>query len=93
LETHAIAIQETVPASRKLGRTEALAMARSAERLIAAKGKGVTTVELHQAPPADDAIAALMLGPTGNMRAPTMRVGQTLLIGYNEAVFAQVFGA
>jgi hypothetical protein len=68
-------------------------MSRTARRLIAAKGKGVTTVELDKEPPADDAIAALMLGPTGNLRAPTMRVGQTLLIGYNEAAFAKVFGS
>ncbi len=36
-------MRETVPASRKLGRTEALAMARQAQRLVAAKGKKVTT--------------------------------------------------
>lgn len=68
-------------------------MVRTAQRLIAAKGKRVTTLELQKEPPADDAIAALMLGPTGNLRAPTIRVGQTVLIGYNETAFAQVFGS
>jgi arsenate reductase-like glutaredoxin family protein len=93
LEVHGIAVQETVPSSRKLGRTEALAMARSAQRLIAAKGKKVITVELQAAPPADDTIAALMLGPTGNLRAPLMRVGQILVVGYNDEAFATVFGS
>ena len=78
-------------ASKKLGRTEAVAMARQARRLIAAKGKKVTTLELATASPADDALADLMLGPTGNMRAPTLRVGETLLVGYNDAVFADMF--
>ena len=68
-------------------------MARQAHRLIAAKGKKVTTLELSQAQPSDAVLADLMLGPTGNMRAPTMRVGDTLLIGYNDDVFAHTFGS
>lgn len=85
-------MRETVPSSRKLGRTEALALARQARRLIAAKGKKITTVDLHTAPPADDVLAGLLLGPTGNLRAPTMRVGQTILVGYNEQAFTEMFG-
>jgi hypothetical protein len=92
LETHGIAVQETVPAQRKLGRAEALAMARQARRLIAAKGNKVTVLDLTAQPPSDEVLARLMLGPTGNMRAPTMRVGQTVLIGYNDRAFADVFG-
>ena len=67
-------------------------MTRQARRLIAAKGKKVTTLELATASPSDDVLADLMLGPTGNMRAPTLRVGETLLVGYNDAVFADIFG-
>ena len=85
-------MRETVPASRKLGRPEALAMARAAQQLIAAKGKKVTRIDLRTAPPADDVLAALLLGPTGNLRAPVMRVGQTMLVGYNDDVFTEVFG-
>jgi len=81
-----------VPASRKLGRTEALAMVREAHRLIAAKGKKVTTIDLRTAPPADEVLAGLMLGPTGNLRAPIMRVGQTIVVGYNDQAFIDVFG-
>jgi len=92
LEARGIAIHETVPASRKLGRTEALAMVRAAHRLVAAKGKKVTTLDLQTAPLADDVLAGLMLGPTGNLRAPVMRVGQTILVGYNEQAFTDIFG-
>lgn len=67
-------------------------MARAAQRLIVAKGKKVTTVELRATSPADAALAALMLGPTGNLRAPTIRVGQTLVVGYNDEAFAAIFG-
>jgi len=81
-----------VPASRKLGRTEALAMVREAHRLIAAKGKKVTTIDLRTAPPADEVLAGLMLGPTGNLRAPVMRIGQTIVVGYNDQAFIDMFG-
>jgi hypothetical protein len=66
-----------------------MALARQARRLIAIKGKKVTTVELTPIQPSDDALAALMLGPTGNLRAPTLRVGDTVVVGYNDAVFAE----
>jgi hypothetical protein len=33
-----------------------------------------------------------MLGPTGNMRAPTIRKGKTLLVGFNEEVFDELVG-
>jgi len=67
-------------------------MARAAHRLVAAKGKKVTTIDLQSAPPADEVLAGLMLGPTGNLRAPIMRVGQTILVGYNDQAFNEIFG-
>ena len=67
-------------------------MVHEAHRLVAAKGKKVTTIDLQSAPPADDVLAGLMLGPTGNLRAPIMRVGRTILVGYNDQAFTDVFG-
>jgi hypothetical protein len=85
-------VQETASASQKLGRDAAIAMARKARRLIAAKGKKVTVIDLAKDRPSDAVLAELLLGPTGNMRAPAMRVGQTLLVGYNDDVFAAELG-
>jgi len=62
----------------------------AASKLIVAKGKKVTEFKGAQAK-GDDAVAA-MLGPTGNMRAPTLKVGKTLLVGFNEEVYDSVFG-
>jgi arsenate reductase-like glutaredoxin family protein len=80
-----------VSANKKLGRSEAMAMAREAKQLIAAKGKKVTTVDLTAGSLAEDDLAKLMLGATGNLRAPVMRVGETILVGYNDQVFADIF--
>jgi arsenate reductase-like glutaredoxin family protein len=43
-------------------------------------------------PPDDDTLAAAILGPTGNLKAPTLRVGDTLLVGFNEESYRRVFG-
>jgi arsenate reductase-like glutaredoxin family protein len=52
-------------------------------KLRVAKGKKVTEVDLKKDRPDDDTLAALMLGPTGNLRAPTMKVGKIMLVGFN----------
>lgn len=85
-------VQDTVPASRKLGLTDALALVRQADRLVVAKGKKLTELGLGDEPPSDDTVAKLMLGPTGNLRAPTLRVGRTLVVGYNEEALTETFG-
>ncbi len=33
-----------------------------------------------------------LLGPTGNLRAPTLRKGKTMIVGYNEEVYQEIFG-
>ena len=91
LAEHDVAVAETVHAGKaKLGRNEALRLAREADRVIVAKGKSVTTFDMKKSPPDDETLAKAMLGPTGNLRAPTVRVGRTLLVGFNADEFAPV---
>ena len=33
-----------------------------------------------------------MLGPTGNLRAPTAVVGKTVVVGFNADLYTEVFG-
>ncbi len=39
----------------------------------------------------EDALAKL-LGPTGNLRAPTLRLGKTLVVGFSEPMYVEIFG-
>jgi hypothetical protein len=32
------------------------------------------------------------LGPTGNLKAPTLRIGRLLLVGFGEEAYALVLG-
>lgn len=67
-------------------------MAQAARQLIVAKGKKITRVDLQAETPSAEVLAGLMLGPTGNLRAPLLRVGSTIVVGYNEPAFTEIFG-
>jgi arsenate reductase-like glutaredoxin family protein len=74
------------------GRDEALQLAKMVERVVVARGKKVVTFDMKNAPPDDDTLAAHLLGPTGNLKAPTLRKGNTLLVGFGEEAYRQVLG-
>jgi arsenate reductase-like glutaredoxin family protein len=73
------------------GRDEALKLAHSVGRVIAARGKKVVVFDMTNDPPDDDTLAAHLLGPSGNLKAPTLRMGDTLLVGFGEEAYRQVF--
>ena len=50
-----------------------------AEEVVAAQKAGLL-----------DEVVAKMLGPTGNLRAPTLRVGRTTIVGFDEATYASL---
>jgi len=54
------------------------------------KGKKIVTFDMKAEPPEDETLLAHLLGPTGNLRAPTLRQGKTLLVGFSEEVYHQV---
>ena len=84
---------EAVDATKtQIGRDEALRLARSADQVVTGKGKKVVVFDMKKAPPDDDALAAQLLGPSGNLKAPTLCMGRTLLVGFSGAAYRQVFG-
>lgn len=83
-------VTETVPASRKLQEAEARALLAAASTLTVAKGKRVQEFDVSGTV-SPDAVAA-MLGPTGNLRAPLLRVGTTVLVGFSEGALTKALG-
>jgi hypothetical protein len=73
----------------RLGRDKAIQLARSMERVITARGKRIVVFDMKAHPPDDDTLAAHLLGPTGNLKAPTLRLGQTLLVGFSNEAYQQ----
>jgi len=60
------------------------------DEIYAAKGKRVVHVDLRKARPERAELLDLLLGPTGNLRAPTIRKGRTLLVGFEEETYKKV---
>lgn len=77
---------------QRFGGPEALELLAGMTKLLVAKGKKITEVDLKKDRPDDEALTKLMLGPTGNLRAPTMKVGKTVLVGFNEEMYDELFG-
>lgn len=74
------------------GRAEALALAKTMDRVVVGRGKKVIVFDMRNEPPDDSTLAAHLLGPTGNLKAPTLRRGKTLLVGFSDAAYEQVLG-
>ena len=74
-----------------LKQKEALAMLADVDEIYSAKGKRLTHVDLKKERPSNETLLSLMLGPTGNLRAPTLRVGRTLLVGFDQATYDKMF--
>jgi arsenate reductase-like glutaredoxin family protein len=86
-----VRVKEKADAGKdRRGRDEALRLARTADKIVVARGKKLVTFDMRNAPPDDDTLAAHLLGPTGNLRAPTVRTGKTLLVGFNEEAYQRV---
>jgi arsenate reductase-like glutaredoxin family protein len=60
------------------------------DELYVAKGKKIEHVDLRKAKPDHAALLALVLGPTGNLRAPTLRKGRTLIVGFEEGTYKKL---
>lgn len=85
---------KTVVDARKerLGADEALRLTHDLSEVIATKGKKVVRLRLAKDNPSRDDLLAVLLGPSGNLRAPTIRAGKTLLVGFDPAVYREIFG-
>ncbi|MBP62351.1 MAG: hypothetical protein CMJ62_12600 [Planctomycetaceae bacterium] len=71
---------------------ESLAMLKQVNQLYVAKGKKVVHIDLRKEKPDKAALKKLLLGPSGNLRAPTLRMGKTLVVGFEPEMCRKVFG-
>jgi len=67
-------------------------MARAASEVYVAKGKKVVHFDIKRDRPGDDELLPLLLGPSGYLRAPAIRAGKLLLIGFELESFSEILG-
>jgi arsenate reductase-like glutaredoxin family protein len=74
----------------RMGESEALKLASEVHEIYATKGTRVVHIDLRKEKPNKSELVALLIGPTGNLRAPTFKVGKTLLVGFDEETYSKV---
>lgn len=88
-----VTVKESKEASKeRIGPDGALEIARKAEKIVAMKGTKIVEFNLKKESPTDEELLAVLLGPTGNLRAPTAIVGKTLMVGFNEETYKSILG-
>src|SRR5437660_6602184 len=90
--THQEVGERSDASKEKRGRAEALALAKSMAKVVVGRGKKVVTFDMRNDPPDDDTLAGVLLGPTGNLKAPTFRNGDTLVVGFSKVAYKQILG-
>ena len=72
------------------GPEDALQLAKAAQKIVVAKGKKLVVLDMRVDRPDDQTLLSHLLGPTGNLRAPTVRRGKTLLVGISDEAYEQM---
>jgi arsenate reductase-like glutaredoxin family protein len=92
LAKHKVTVTEQADAKKAtIKGAHALDVLEGIDDLYVAKGKKVAHVDLKKTKPDRATLLGLLLGPTGNLRAPTVRKGRTLVVGFDEETYRQVF--
>ena len=75
-----------------LKRKDAIDLCGKVSRIYAAKGKKVVHFDLKKDKPDQATLLQHVLGPTGNLRAPALRKGKTLVVGFDQETYETLFG-
>jgi arsenate reductase-like glutaredoxin family protein len=81
---------QTDAKKQSFSETDARKLLVGIEQLISTRGRKVTTFDLKNRKWSWKEIAPLMLGPTGKLRAPVIRSGSALLIGFDEESYRKL---
>jgi hypothetical protein len=88
-----VVVEKIHAGKQRFSPAEAVRLARSVRHVFVAKGKRVVHFDMRSDPPADAELKKLMIGPSGNLRAPTARSGDRLFVGFHPDAYAEsLFG-
>lgn len=74
----------------QLDKEAAWTMLSGAEAILTARGR--TTRRWDPRTDAKEDILADVMGRSGNLRAPTIRVGNVFLVGFNDEIYGEILG-
>jgi arsenate reductase-like glutaredoxin family protein len=68
----------------------ALALLDDVDEIYSSKGKRVIRLDLRKGKPDRATLEELLLGRSGTLRAPTVRLGRTLIVGFDEETYRKL---
>lgn len=93
LEDRGITVRETVDARKeRFAQKDLKQLFAGARSITTARGKKSQRLDMAKSPPSAAELAKLVLGPSGNLRAPTAQVGKDWIVGFGEEAWVEFFG-
>lgn len=87
-----MALGPTEDAKKKRYDAEAVkAVLKGVEVIVSMKGKRFVKLDLKKDKVSEGDIHAAILGPFGTLRAPALRKGKTLIVGFNADEYRKLF--
>ena len=88
-----LAVRETVDARKeRYGEEDLRKLMKGAREVLVAKGKKSWKFTQPKSAGDWEEIAAVAVGPTGNLKAPTLRRGDKWVVGFGEEAWVEAFG-
>ena len=75
----------------KIHRQEALELAREANTVLVSKGKELLRFSLADGV-SDNKLAKVILGRSGTLRAPAIRINDAFVVGFHPEAYTELFG-
>jgi len=84
-----VSIEEEVNAKKQTYNGEdALGVVKSAKKVFVAAGKKILEFDVKTAD--KDELLKKITGPSGNLRAPTLKVGDVFYVGFNPEMYSEL---
>ena len=71
---------------------DALSVLEGADELWVAKGRKTVHFDLKKDRPSDEELLSHLLGRSGKLRAPTLRTGRKVIVGFNSELLETTLG-
>jgi arsenate reductase-like glutaredoxin family protein len=73
-----------------VGASKALALLDDVDEVYATRGRQVVHLDLRKSTPDRATLEGLLLGRSGTLRAPALRRGRTLIVGFDEETYRRL---
>ncbi len=91
LDQHGIPVKTQLDArTTPLVEADALQLVDKANELYVTRGTKVFHFNLKQERPDNETLLGFLIGRSGKLRAPTVQVGKTLIVGFDQSTYEHV---